>query len=411
MTASLPVRQSDFLLPDVLADPYPHFARLRAQQDMAPRLGRSSRRLFHYADVSAVLPDDRFSVERVLPVLDRMYLYGYTGEQRDRFAAAASIRHDMLLYSDPPRHTRLRGVVHPFFGPRSIEFLRGKIERIVTDLIESARSAGCMDAIAGFARPLPTAVIADIIGFAAADRERVERWSSDYSGFFGIGRPDPARNEAALNSLSELADHLTPMIASRRETPRDDLLTALVAATTRDELTERELLATCMTLLIGGHETTIGLIGNGLYALLRHPDQLAALRRNPDLIDTAIEELARFDSPAQLATVVATEDVTIGRHAFGRGAFVECWIGAANRDPAQFADPDRLDLGRSPNRHLAFGAGTHYCLGASLARLEAKFAINAFVQAFPRARLSGEPIQWRPSVVFRSPRELPIVLA
>jgi cytochrome P450 len=340
-----------------------------------------------------------------------MYLYGCSAEQRARSAAAASIRHEMLLYSDPPRHTRLRDAVKPFFAPRRIDLLRGTIERIVGELIESARSAGGMDAIADFARPLPSAVMAEIIGFPPADRQRIERWSSDFSGFFGIGRPDPARNEAALKSLGELADRLAPMIAARRGNLRDDLLSALVAATERNALTERELLATCMTLLIGGYETTIGLIGNGLCALLRHPDQMEALRRNPALIDTAIEELARFDSPAQLATVVATEEITIGRHTFGSGAFVECWIGAANRDPAQFVEPDRLDLGRAPNRHLAFGAGTHYCLGAFLARLEAKAALGAIVLAFPRLKLSRETVRWRPSVVFRSPLALPIELA
>jgi hypothetical protein len=408
VTTGNAVRQSDFLVPEVLANPYPVYAALRAEPNRSPDNDRATLRLFDYAGVAAVLRDDRFSVARVLPVLDRACLLGLRGKTRERATTALRILHDMLPYTDPPQHTQLRKLVQPFFAPIAVEALRPRIEEIVSALIDAVRPAGGMDLIADLARLLPTTVIAEIIGLSTIDRERLVRWSSDFSGFFGIGRPDPVRSEAALISHEEFADYLTPVLDARRDWPRNDLLSALVAAETRGDLTARELHATCMTLLIGGHETTIGLIGNGLLALLRHPDQLNLLRSNPQLIDSAIDELARFDSPVQLTAFVATEDVTLGERTFRKDAFVECWIGAANRDPAQFPDPGRLDLGRKPNRHLAFGVGSHFCLGAALGRLEAAVAINAVVQAFPRLRLTRDDIDWRPSVVFRSPISLPV---
>ncbi|MEA2594347.1 MAG: hypothetical protein QOF01_816 [Thermomicrobiales bacterium] len=410
MTTSDVVRQSVFLAPDVLANPYPLYAALRAEQGDGPNSGRTTRRLFSYADIAAVLRDDRFSVAQILPTLNRACLVGYTGQIRAEAAAALSIRQDMLLYTDPPQHTRLRKLVRPFFSASAIEALRPRIEQIVNTQIDAIRPSDQFDLIVDLAGPLPALVIAEIIGFPAADRDRLVAWSSAFSGFFGIGQADPTKLEAAVSSYFDFSDYVASSVKARQDDPRSDLLTALLAAESRGELSPRELIATCMTLLIAGSETTTGLIGNGMLALLLHPGQLDLLRQDPTLIDHAVEELARYDSPVQLAAFVPTEPIAIGKHTFRQGALVECWIGAANRDPAQFDEPDRLYLRRTPNRHLAFGTGTHFCLGSALGRLEAKIAFNGLVREFPQLHLTGAPISWRPSVVFRSPASLPLAI-
>jgi cytochrome P450 len=400
------VRQSDFLQSEILADPYPFYARLRDHQVVEPDDAGVGQRLFRYDDIITVLRDRRFSVARVVPALDRLCFAGANEEVRTPLREAVGVMRVMLLYTDPPQHCRLRAILQPFFAPGVVSALRPRIEQIVALLLNDARRAGRMDLIADLACRLPMLVIAELIGLPPADREQFTVWSSALSGFIGSGRPDPAKIEAARRSQEDFADYLAPLLASRSQQPRPDLLTALVTAESRGELTSSELLATCITLLIAGHETTAGLIGNGLLALLRHPVQLAMLRSDPSLIDSAVEELARFDSPVQLTTLVAAEDLWIGQRFFRHGTVVECWIGAANRDPAQFADPDRLELRRTPNQHLAYGRGRHYCLGTALGRLEAKVAINAVVQTFPRLWISEEPISWRRSVVFRRPETL-----
>jgi cytochrome P450 len=391
-----------------LADPYPFFAELRSCEGDAANAAGGGRRLFRYADVDAVLRDPRFSVARLFPSIERAYRFGATEKVQSDLVAAGRIRHEMLVYADPPQHTRLRRVVQPFFTLACVQGLRPHIEKIVADLLAAGRAAGGLDVIADFATPLPMIVIAEILGLPSEDRPRLKCWSADFTGFFGSGRPDPSKYERARLSFEEFAAYFASLMAARRRQPRDDLLSALVRAESNGDLVGRELLATCLTLLIGGHETTTGLIGNGVLALLRHPDQLVALRDRPESIPSAVEELARFDSPVQLSARVATVDVAVADRRIRAGSIVECWVGAANRDPAQFPEPDRLDLRRSPNRHLAFGHGIHYCLGAELGRLEAATAIDALVGVSPRLRLVSETIAWRPSVVFRCPKSLPV---
>jgi pimeloyl-[acyl-carrier protein] synthase len=407
MSAPLLVRRGNLLEPEILADPYPLYAALRS--GAAPEDGRRAVRLYGYADVATVLGDPRFSAARLLPALDRIVLVGLNGEERRRMVDAAAVMHDLLLYTDPPHHDRLRRLLQPFFAPLAVDALRPRIERATAVLLDRVRADGRMDAIADLGAPLPSIVIAGVLGLPISDHDRLRCWSADFSAFTGAGALDPARTERARQSAEALAAYLEPHLAARRRRPRSDLLTALVRAHERGELTAREVQATCLSLLIGGHETTTGLIGNGLLALLRHPDQLALVRQEPDLIDSAIEELARYDSPVQLAARVAAEDLTIGARTIRQGMLVECWLGAANRDPAHFPEPDRLDLRRNPNRHLAFGRGTHFCLGAALGRLEARIAIGAVIRTFPCLRLADEPVTWRRSVIFRCPASLPVV--
>jgi cytochrome P450 len=265
-----------------------------------------------------------------------------------------------------------------------------------------------MDVIHDVGAPLPVIVIAQLLGIPVADRERFKRWSDDLM-LIADGSLALAGFPQAERSTGELREYLNQIFAQRRAAPRDDLISGLLAARERgDRLSDDELFSTCVLLLIAGHETTTNLIGNGLLALLHHPDQLERLRAEPALIRSAIEELLRYDSPVQLTSRIAAVDLVIGGKSISRGQEVSLALGAANRDPAQFADPDRLDIARPDNHHVAFGHGLHFCLGAPLARLEGEIAIHTMVRRFPAMHLATEALSWRPGVMLRGLDALPV---
>lgn len=316
----------------------------------------------------------------------------------------------MMLFADPPRHTRLRGLVSTAFTPRVVEGLRGLVQVIVDELLARVTPAGQLDVIADLAVPLPTMVIAELLGVPRRDCDRLKAWSDDFAAFIGgpVGRDGVGRADDAVRELSA---YFSQAAERWRREPGDNLISGLVAAEGQgDSLTSEELLATCMVLLVGGHETTTNLIGNGLLALLRHPQQLRRLRNNPALIGPAVEELLRYDSPAQMTTRLAHEDLTLGGARIGAGQLVKLWLGAGNRDPARFPEPDRLDLGRTDNRHLSFGYGHHFCVGAALARLEGQVALATLVERFPGLALTGEPLEYHGTQVFRALKRLPVTL-
>jgi cytochrome P450 len=297
------------------------------------------------------------------------------------------------------------------FTPRVVEGLRPRIQKIVDGLIARAETAGSMDLIEEFAYPIPVNVICEMLGVPVEDHERFKGWSLDIArGLDSIWLPPdseiPRRSAAARHAIS---DYFRELIGQRRATPRGDLLSALIAAEEAgDKLNEEELLATCILILIAGHETTVNLIGNGVLALLRHPAELQRLRATPGLITTAVEEFLRYDGPVQRTARVASEDATIGGHTIRKGEMVMPFIGAADRDPAQFPEPDRLDLSRADNRHIAFGWGIHFCLGAPLARVEGQIAIQSLVRRLPRLELVSEAIEYRQSLTLRGLKELPV---
>jgi len=303
-----------------------------------------------------------------------------------------------MLDRDPPDHTRLRSLVSKAFTPRVVEGLRPRIQQIVDGLIARAQAAGSMDLIEEFAYPIPVNVICEMMGVPVEDHERFKGWSLDIArGLDSVLLPPdsevPRRSAAARHAIS---DYFRQLIAARRASPRGDLLSALIAAEEAgDKLNEEELIATCILLLIAGHETTVNLIGNGVLALLRHPDELRRLRQAPALITSAVEELLRYD-------------VTFGGRTIRKGDMVMPFIGAADRDPAQFPDPDRLDLGRGDNRHIAFGWGIHFCLGAPLARVEGQIAIDTLVRRLPRLALVAEHAEYRQSLTLRGLKMLPV---
>jgi cytochrome P450 len=385
--------------PEFVADPYPMYHRLRAE-DPVHHSPLGFWVLTRYADVMAMLRDPRLIKEPIAAFVAA------------RFGMAVPPGLGLsMLDRDPPDHTRLRGLVSKAFTPRALEKLRPGIQQIVDGLLDEAAGRGSMDLIEEFAYPLPVRVICEMLGVPVQDHERFKAWGLDIArGLDAIMLPpDSPVGQRSVSGRRALAEYFRELIAERRAAPREDMLSALIAAEEAgDTLNEEELLATCILLLVAGHETTVNLIGNGTLALLRHPDQLRKLRESPGLIGTAVEELLRFDGPVQRTARIPSEDITIGGQTIGKGEMVMPFLGAADRDPTQFPDPDRLDISRTDNRHIAFGMGIHFCLGAPLARMEGQIAINTLLARLPRLALATDRPQFRQSLTLRGLQALPV---
>ena len=316
-----------------------------------------------------------------------------------------------MLFLDPPDHTRVRGVFAKTFTPRSIERLRARIQLVTDKRLDRMATAGGGDLIAELAYPLPVIVIAELLGFPPEDFPKLKQWSDDMAGALAL-RPTVEQQIKAAAAREEMRVYFDGVVATLRARPGDNLLSALLDLTSGpggdDRLSPEELFANCVLLLAAGHETTTNLIGNGMLALLRNPDQLANLRADPTLIDSAVDELLRYDAPVQWVTRVAGEDIPLTGGTLPAGAVVLASIGSGNRDPAQFTAPDRLDLRRPDNKHLSFGSGIHFCLGAALARMEGTIAIGSLVARLPTLRLDNHRPRWRGGVIFRGLHSLPV---
>jgi hypothetical protein len=392
-------------LPAFRADPYPTYRALRSQAPVYRHPVFRSWVLTRYADVEAVLRDPGFSVDRTKLPLFRLLRWA----RRDESDFARAVERNLLML-DPPAHTRLRGLVSRAFTPRAVERLRPRIEAIAAELLERAAGCGELELVRDLAYPLPVTVIAELLGVPAADHERFKRWSDELTALL-----DPLQARGGMRraraAFEELSAYFRAVLAERRREPRDDLVGALAAVEDGgDRLSEIELLSLCMLLLGAGHETTTNLIGNAVVALLRHPGERKRLQDDPGLAESAVEELLRFDSPVQVTDRVAREPREIGGRRIRPGQLVGLVLGAANRDPEAFPEPDRLDLGRRENRHLAFGQGAHFCLGAQLARLEARVALARLFERFPDLRGDPERVEWRRSIVLRGPLRVPLAL-
>src|SRR5262252_8078435 len=390
--ASTEVEFNPFL-PEFHANPYPFYHRLRAA-DPVHRTPMGLWVLTRYDDVVSVLRDPRFGREEFAQILANVYGEGARS----------------MLFRDPPDHTRLRGLVSQAFTPRMIERMRSHIQDIVDRLLDRVQSANAMDVIADLAYPLPVTVICEMLGVPTDAHSGIRQWSADLArSVDAIGMPTDeevvTRGRVAQQAMLDYFSHLIP---ERRQTPRDDLLSLLIAAEEQgDRLTEGELLITCLLLFVAGHETTVNLIGNGLLALLNHPDELAKLRADPTLLPSAVEELLRYDSPVQRTGRITNTDVELDGRKIAKGSLVLTAIGAAHRDPAHFHDPDRLDITRRDNRHVAFGFGIHFCLGAPLARVEGQIALGTLLRRMPNLALAGTPT-WRESSTLRGLASLPV---
>lgn len=383
-----------------LENPYPIYSVIRTVRPVlevpVPNYaGPGVWMLTRYRDVHSVLRDPRFSVERMRAPLMRDNL-----DRMPEFLRQSATGMRSMLIMDPPDHTRVRKLVNQAFTPKRVAALRGHIEVIVRELVDEAQAKGSFDLIHDVAEPLPAIVIAELLGVPAEDHRQFRQWSSAMIN--GFASPGAEARATGAEAARQIFDYLADIIAARRRAPREDLISAMIAAQEeRDALTDAELLATGNLLLLAGHETTTNLIGNGTLALLREPDQWKRLGKEPALLPTAIEELLRYDGPVQATVRVALEDVAIDDQVIPEGSLVLVSIGSANHDPDTFENPDQLDLARVPNPHLAFGFGTHFCLGAPLARLEARLAFDALTQRFPGLSLVDDRPVYRTNPVLR----------
>ena len=385
-------------------DPYPAYRRLRERDPVHRSYAAYGWALSRYADIAEVLKDPRFSAD------DRNfseYPRFRARDIRDGLADPDEADQPVMLRSDPPDHTRLRSLVSKAFTPRAVEKLRPRVEAIAHELLEGLSGRDGFDVIADFAVPLPVTIIAEMLGIPAEDRATFKRWSEILVGF--IDPVAAASPEIMRATADEFFEYVTRVAEQRRARPTDDLLSALVLAEEAgDRLSEQELYGTVALLLAAGNETTTNLIGNGLLALLRHPDQMAKLRADRSLAESAVEELLRYDTPVQFTGRVLTEDVDFRGRRFRKGQNTILLLAAANRDPEVFPDPDRLDIARKDNRHLSFSSGHHFCLGAQLARLEAQIALPELVRHFPALRLAGERLAWGKFLFLRGLKALPV---
>jgi cytochrome P450 PksS len=391
--------------PAFKANPYPFYARLRAEAPVYTVTlpdRQTAWLVTRYDDVAAVLKDERFAKDRLNALTP-----GQMARQPWLPGVFKPLMRNMLDL-DPPDHTRLRGLVQKAFTPRLIEQMRPRIQTLTDSLFDAVGAQGRMDLIRDYALPVPTTVIAEMLGVPVEDRHKFHRWSRALmlasSTSWGVLK--------AIPSVWFFLRYIRKLLAARRASPRDDLVSALVQVEEAGQhLSEDELLAMVVLLLIAGHETTVNLIGNGTLALLEHPDQMEKLRSDPALIRPAVEELLRYHSPVEMATErYAREDVPIAGITIPRGGFVFAVIASANRDERQFAHPDILDITREPNRHLAFGQGIHFCLGATLARLEGQIAINTLLRRAAGLQLAVPPgeLRWRRGLVLRGLESLPV---
>jgi cytochrome P450 PksS len=387
------------------ADPYPFYARLRAEAPVH-RVTLPDRQtawlITRYADVAAALKDERFVKDKLNALTP-----GQVAKQPWVPGMFKPLTRNMLDL-DAPDHSRLRALVHKAFTPRLIETMRERVQALTDDLLDVVKDRGGMDLIRDYALPLPTTIIAEMLGVPAADRHKFHRWSSAIvaSNATGWGML------LAIPRVIAFLRFIRKLVAARQAAPQNDLVSALVEAEEAgDRLSADELLAMVFLLLVAGHETTVNLIGNGTLALLENPDQMKKLRDDPELIKPAVEELLRYASPLETATErYAREDIPLEGITIPRGGLVYAALASANRDERQFPSPDTLDLTREPNRHLAFGLGVHFCLGAPLARLEGQIAINTLLRRLSGLRLTvpREALQWRRGLVLRGLRELPV---
>jgi hypothetical protein len=395
------------LRPETWDDPYPTFARMRATEPIHFSEPWGGWMLTRYQDVLAGTRDPRLSSRRSSTYAQRL-----PPEVREKLAPLVRNLASWALVNDPPEHNRLRSLINKAFTPRQVERLRPRIQELVDELLDAVQGTGRMDVTAQLSNPLPVIVIGEMMGVPREDWPRLKVWSDALAMFIASGQVTQAYAEQALRAILDMEDYFRGVIAQRREHPGEDVLSSLVLAEEQGRLLdEQELLSTCAMLMFGGHETTTNLIGNGLHWLMRCPEQREALRADPDLIETAVEELVRYDSPVQWVGRLAREDFELEGKRIRAGDRVFLMIGAANRDPARFLEPDRLELRRQDNRHLGFGMGSHHCVGAALGRLEARIAIPTVLRRFPGLRpAEAAPVRLG-TAGFRGFKSLPVLLS
>ncbi len=385
-------------------DPYPTYARLRAEAPVH-KTEFGALVFSRYDDCLALLRDPRSSSDG-----RNSTAYKEAIEQGTVDSEMLIMEEPSFLFLDPPNHTRLRGLVNKAFTPRVVERLRPRIQARVDELLDAVAEQGSLEVIEDLAYPLPVVVICELLGVPVEDQATFREWSRQAARSLDPEEALPPEvQEQRRNVTESFRNYFRDLIAERRESPQDDLISALIAAEDEgNKLSEQELLSTCILLLIAGHETTVNVIGNGTLALLRHPDQLAKLRDDPSLAQNAVEEVLRYDPPVQFTGRIALEEMEVGGATLQKGQQSVILLAAANRDAAQFPDPDRFDITREGNQHIAFSFGIHFCLGAPLARVEGEIALSTLVRRFDNLALQTEAPEYKENIVLRGLAALPV---
>ncbi len=386
-----------------IENPYPALAQLRASEPVSWNEPLGGWLLTAYDDVKAAQKDRRFSAERVKPFTEHM-----AATERPELERMGALLNQWLLFRDPPAHTPLRRLLIDAFTPRAIEALRPRIGEIVEDLLDPLSDRSQFDMIGDFAFPMPATVIAHILGVPSSDVPKFRAWSNELATVIGNSRQAPDRFQRGARALFTLTDYFRGTVSSRRAKRTkgaliDDLIQARAA---NSPMSEEELVASCILILFAGHETTMNLIGNATLLLLKNPDQWALLNRDSNLIPSMVEEVLRYECAAFVIVRVASEDIEISGKRISKGDRVFLMLGAANRDPKHFDDPERFDIRRKPNRHLSFGYGIHFCIGAQLARVEAEVAFKHLLPLLRDVELVSGDLDWDDNFVLRGVKSL-----
>jgi len=394
---------------EILQDPYPTYARLHEEGplhyvDVGSKWAVWS--IFSHAECSSVAKDPRLSAKRAKQMLLPLPL-----SRQSEFSELARMLSLWLIFMDPPEHTRLRKLLNKGFSAAAVEGLRPQAEAIVDQMLKPLQHGSEVELMSEFANPMPVRIISELLGVPQALHGTFVNASRAIAVFRGNPNRTVEEARAAQDALIELTEFFRKTVAERRRNKGTDLISLLIDIEEEGEvLTEEELYAQCIALLFAGHETTRNLIGNGMYTLLQHPQETAELRERPEMIRSAVEELLRYESPVQFTARVLKEDVEVCGQQIRKGWTVLCMLGAANRDPKQFKEPNQLDLKRLNNQHLAFSAGLHFCIGAQLARLEGQIALLNLVQRFPEMKLTGPRPEWASTFGFRGLKSLPVIM-
>jgi cytochrome P450 len=387
--------------PEILANPYPLFHRLRDEDPVHWDPFLHAWVVTRYKDVVTVL--HHYSAART-PGPEQLTEMGLSA-----LNPIAQVMVKQMLFLDAPAHTRLRALAAHAFTPSRVEVLRGHIRDVTNSLLDRVQAAGHMDVIADLAEPLPCIVTAEMLGVPVEDYQQLKLWSQDFAEMLGNFQHNPDRVPKILKSVNEMTSYFRSAMREQRLHPRGGLVSSLMNAEVQgDRLSDDEVIANCIVTMVGGQETTTNLIGNGVLSLLRKPDQLEKLRHDLALIPSAVEELLRYESPSQHTARLAPEDTVLGGKRIRRRQAVIAVMAAGNRDPERFADPDRLDITRTDNRHLAFGWAAHFCFGAALARIEGQTAFELMLRRLPDWSLDPAPLAWRTNLGLRGLLKLPI---
>lgn len=398
---AMPLSLYHLLDPDVLANPYPLYQRLRSEDPVHWDPFLHAWIVTRYADVVTVF--QHFSANRT-PTPEQLATLGLSA-----LTPLAQVMVRQMLFLDAPAHGRVRGLASKAFTPQRVEVLRSHIQEITDSLLDAVQAKGCMDVMADLAYPLPAIVTAEMLGIPTSDWKQLTEWSADFAQVLGNFQHNPDEAPRVIRSLEKMSAYFRAAIREQRERPREGLINALLTAEVDgDRLSEEEVVANTIVTMVGGQETTTNLIGNGVLTLLRHPDQLEKLKGDLSLIPSAVEELLRYESPSQHTARLAPEDVELGGRMIRKRQAVIAVMGAANRDPERFAEPDRLDICRQDNRHVAFAWASHFCFGAPLARIEGQIALATLLRRMPNVSLEPGPITWRKNLGLRGLIELPV---